>query len=192
MLVVDCARKHAAEAGGAVRDQACAALLGTFVGDALGMPLEGCSREFGPCRGGYGASASGPGNVHRRHAGADRAGRVADRAGSVEGEHLSRGFHVAHEPDRGYGGGTGRCLSCGRPGFRWARRPGECSAARARAGTARRCGSPRSPFAIAVIRSCCWERRLPAHRSRKRIRSGSTELSSRRRRSGRRSAMSRA
>ena len=104
------AREHAVGTGGAVTDRACGALLGTFVGDALGMPFEGRSPETVPA-----VVDMAPARLGRGTYTDDTQMMIAlaesliDR-GHVEAEHLARAFQEAYEPDRGYGGGTRKVL----------------------------------------------------------------------------------
>ena len=114
-----------------VTDCAGGALLGTFVGDALGMPFEGLPRP------------SIPRHVEMIEARLGRGTYTDDTQmmialaesliarGRVDIEHLARAFLDAYEPERGYGGGTRRVLELWRAGvvvdrgrFRRVRRPG--------------------------------------------------------------------
>ncbi len=91
-------------------DGARGALLGTFVGDALGMPFEGA------------APAEVPEPLEMVNARLGRGTYTDDTQmmialaesliehGRVEEEHLARAFQDAYDPDRGYGGGTRRVL----------------------------------------------------------------------------------
>jgi poly(ADP-ribose) glycohydrolase ARH3 len=91
-------------------DRARGALLGTFTGDALGMPYEGLPGDRIPNpvemvqarlgRGTYTDDtqimiALAESLIARRH---------------VDEQHLARAFQDAYDPDRGYGGGTRRVL----------------------------------------------------------------------------------
>jgi poly(ADP-ribose) glycohydrolase ARH3 len=93
-----------------VTDRAAGALLGTFVGDALGMPFEGHARAAMPtvidmvhARGGRGTYTD---DTQMMIALAES---LIER-GRVEAEHLARAFRRAYDPGRGYGGGTRRVL----------------------------------------------------------------------------------
>jgi poly(ADP-ribose) glycohydrolase ARH3 len=97
-------------------DRAGGALLGTFVGDALGMPFEGLP------------SASIPRHVEMTEARLGRGTYTDDTQmmialaesliarGRVDGEHLAGAFLDAYEAERGYGGGTRRVLELWRTG----------------------------------------------------------------------------
>lgn len=86
------------------------ALLGTFVGDALGMPFEGAAPEAIPehvemidARLGRGTYTD---DTQMMIALAES---LRDR-GQVDEEHLARAFQEAYDPKRGYGRGTRRVL----------------------------------------------------------------------------------
>jgi len=91
-------------------DRARGALLGTFVGDALGMPFEG--RPAGEI----------PRDVEMVEARRGRGTYTDDTQmmialtesliarGQIDDEHLAQAFQDAYDPDRGYGGGTRRVL----------------------------------------------------------------------------------
>jgi poly(ADP-ribose) glycohydrolase ARH3 len=91
-------------------DRAHGALLGTFVGDALGMPFEGAT------------PAAIPSDVEMVEARLGRGTYTDDtqmmialaesliERGGVEEEPLSRAFQGAYDPARGYGRGTRRVL----------------------------------------------------------------------------------
>jgi poly(ADP-ribose) glycohydrolase ARH3 len=91
---------------GAIADRAYGALLGTFVGDALGMPFEGATHR------------AIPSNVEMVEARRGRGTYTDDtqmmialaesliERDRVEEEHLSRAFQAAYDPTRGYGRGT--------------------------------------------------------------------------------------
>jgi poly(ADP-ribose) glycohydrolase ARH3 len=97
-------------------DRAAGALLGTFVGDALGMPFEGLPR------------ASIPRHVEMIESRLGRGTYTDDTQmmialaeslivrGRVDVEHLARAFLDAYDADRGYGGGTRRVLELWRSG----------------------------------------------------------------------------
>lgn len=87
-------------------DAARGALLGTFVGDALGMPYEGSSPERVPERVEMLEARLGRGTyTDDTEMMIALAESLLDRGG-VEGEPLARAFLAAHQPERGYGGGT--------------------------------------------------------------------------------------
>jgi poly(ADP-ribose) glycohydrolase ARH3 len=89
-----------------LRDAARGALLGTFVGDALGMPFEGYPPqsfepplEMAEARLGRGTYTD---DTQMMIALAES----LLRHGAVEPDDLARAFLDAYEPERGYGGGT--------------------------------------------------------------------------------------
>jgi poly(ADP-ribose) glycohydrolase ARH3 len=91
-------------------DRDCGALLGTFVGDALGMPFEGRPHSEVPdavemveARRGRGTYTD---DTQMMIALAES---LVERA-RVDEQHLARAFAHAYDPDRGYGGGTRRVL----------------------------------------------------------------------------------
>ncbi len=87
-------------------DAARGALLGTFVGDALGMPYEGSSPERVPDHVEMAEARLGQGTyTDDTEMMIALAESLLDR-GSVEAEPLARAFLDAHRPERGYGGGT--------------------------------------------------------------------------------------
>lgn len=110
------AREDARDRPGVIRDRARGALLGTFVGDALGMPFEGV------------APRAIPAAVEMVEAGLGRGTYTDDtqmmialaesliERGWVEEEHLARAFQAAYDPARGYGRGTRRVLELWRSG----------------------------------------------------------------------------
>jgi poly(ADP-ribose) glycohydrolase ARH3 len=102
------AREHTVGVAAAVRDRARGALLGTFVGDALGMPFEGVAPgaipravEMVKARRGRGTYTD---DTQMMIALAES---LIERS-RVEEEHLARAFQEAYDPERGYGGGTRR------------------------------------------------------------------------------------
>jgi poly(ADP-ribose) glycohydrolase ARH3 len=92
-------------------DRAEGALLGTFVGDALGMPFEGAARGAVPERVEMVEARLGRGTY------TDDTQMMIALAESlvahdrVEEEQLARAFQEAYDPERGYGGGTRRVLA---------------------------------------------------------------------------------
>jgi poly(ADP-ribose) glycohydrolase ARH3 len=95
---------------GAIADRAQGALLGTFVGDALGMPFEGATHwaippdiEMTEARMGRGTYTD---DTQMMIALAES---LIER-GRVEEDHLSRASQAAYDPTRGYGRGTRRVL----------------------------------------------------------------------------------
>ena len=87
-------------------DAARGALLGTFVGDALGMPYEGSSPERVPEHVEMAEARLGQGTyTDDTEMTIALAESLLDRGG-VEAEPLARAFLAAHRPERGYGGGT--------------------------------------------------------------------------------------
>lgn len=111
-------REPVDSAGGleVIADRAAGALLGTFVGDALGMPFEGMPpREI-------------PENVEMVEARRGRGTYTDDTQmmialaesliarGRIEGDDLARAFLDAYDADRGYGRGTRRVFELWRQG----------------------------------------------------------------------------
>jgi poly(ADP-ribose) glycohydrolase ARH3 len=93
------------------RERAEGALLGTFVGDALGMPFEGAARAAIPDRVEMVEARLGRGTYTD-----DTQMMIALAESLVEDDrvvedHLARAFQEAYDPERGYGGGTRRVLA---------------------------------------------------------------------------------
>jgi poly(ADP-ribose) glycohydrolase ARH3 len=108
--------QDAADSPAAVRqrrraDGALGALLGTFVGDALGMPFEGSRGSEIPADVDMVEARRGRGTY------TDDTQMMIALAESliamrqVDAEHLARAFRAAFDPGRGYGGGTRRVLA---------------------------------------------------------------------------------
>lgn len=105
-----------ATARAGVANRAGGALLGTFVGDALGMPFEGL------------VHASIPEHVEMVEARRGRGTYTDDTQmmialaesliaqGRVDADHLARAFLDAYDADRGYGSGTRRVFGLWRSG----------------------------------------------------------------------------
>jgi poly(ADP-ribose) glycohydrolase ARH3 len=91
-------------------DGARGALLGTFVGDALGMPFEGRPHSEVPDAVEMVAARHGRGTyTDDTQMMIALAESLLERA-RVDEQHLARAFVQAYDPDRGYGGGTRRVL----------------------------------------------------------------------------------
>ena len=87
-------------------DRARGALLGTFVGDALGMPFEGMPPSRIPERLEMLDERLGRGTyTDDTQMAIALAESLLDR-GEIDEEHLSRAFLAAYDPRRGYGSGT--------------------------------------------------------------------------------------
>ncbi len=92
------------------------ALLGTFVGDALGMPFEGLGHASIPAELEMMEARQGRGTY------TDDTQMMIALAESlivrsrVDADHLARAFLDAYDPDRGYGGGTRRVFELWRSG----------------------------------------------------------------------------
>ena len=91
-------------------DKARGALLGTFVGDALGMPFEGRAHtevpeavEMVAARRGLGTYTDDTQMMIALAESLIEQGRIDERS-------LARAFMEAYDPDRGYGGGTRRVI----------------------------------------------------------------------------------
>jgi poly(ADP-ribose) glycohydrolase ARH3 len=89
-------------------DRAHGALLGTFVGDALGMPFEGAAHVDVPARVEMLAARRGRGTYTDDTQMMIALAESLIEWGRVQDEHLARAFQGAYDPDRGYGGGTRR------------------------------------------------------------------------------------
>lgn len=88
------------------RDRACGALLGTFLGDALGMPFEGAAATEFPARVEMVAARRGRGTyTHDTQMMIALAESLIEH-GRVEPQHLARAFRDAYDPGHGCGGGT--------------------------------------------------------------------------------------
>ena len=86
------------------------ALLGTFVGDALGMPFEGAAAEDIPERVEMIDARLGRGTYTDDTQMMIALAESLLERGQVDEEHLARAFQEAYDPKRGYGGGTRRVL----------------------------------------------------------------------------------
>jgi poly(ADP-ribose) glycohydrolase ARH3 len=87
-------------------DAATGALLGTFVGDALGMPFEGTGPEAIPVGLEMEEARLGRGTyTDDTQMMIALAESLIDR-GEIDEPHLARAFLEAFDPDRGYGSGT--------------------------------------------------------------------------------------
>lgn len=99
-----------------VADRAGAALFGTFVGDALGMPFEGLPRELIPRHVEMVEARLGRGTYTDDTQMMVALAESLIARGRVDVEHLSRAFLDAYDVERGYGGGTRRVLELWRAG----------------------------------------------------------------------------
>lgn len=99
---------HSAQLSPAAR--ARGALLGTFVGDALGMPFEGAAPEAIPERVEMIDARLGRGTYTDDTQMMIALAESLLERGQVDEEHLARAFQEAYDPERGYGGGTRRVL----------------------------------------------------------------------------------
>lgn len=84
------------------------ALLGTFVGDALGMPFESAPHTAIPVEVEMVAARRGRGTYTDDTQMMIALAESLIERGQIEAEHLARAFQEAYDPDRGYGGGTRR------------------------------------------------------------------------------------
>jgi poly(ADP-ribose) glycohydrolase ARH3 len=91
-------------------DSARGALLGTFVGDALGMPFEGMAAEAIPSPVEMVEARRGRGTYTDDTQMMIALAESLLARGSVDEEHLALAFREAYDADRGYGGGTRRVL----------------------------------------------------------------------------------
>ncbi len=92
-------------------DRARGALLGTFVGDALGMPFEGAAPDGLPDEIEMVEARRGRGTYTDDTQMMIALAESLLERGAVEEEHLARAFLEAYEPDRGYGAGTREVFS---------------------------------------------------------------------------------
>jgi poly(ADP-ribose) glycohydrolase ARH3 len=89
-------------------DRARGALLGTFVGDALGMPFEGLPHTEVPVVVEMVAARRGRGTYTDDTQMMIALAESLIERGGVDEQHLARAFQEGYDPDRGYGGGTRR------------------------------------------------------------------------------------
>lgn len=86
------------------------ALLGTFVGDALGMPFEGATCDDIPVEVEMVEARRGRGTYTDDTQMMIALAESLIECGRVDEEHLAGAFRAAYDPDRGYGGGTRRVI----------------------------------------------------------------------------------
>jgi ADP-ribosylglycohydrolase len=91
-------------------DRALGAFLGTFVGDALGMPFEGLPHTDVPAAVEMVAARRGRGTYTDDTQMMIALAESLIERGRVDDQHLASAFTEAYEPDRGYGRGTRRVL----------------------------------------------------------------------------------
>jgi ADP-ribosylglycohydrolase len=84
--------------------------LGTFVGDALGMPFEGAPHDDIPLQVEMVEARRGRGTYTDDTQMMIALAESLIERGRVDEEHLARAFQAAYDPDRGYGGGTRRVM----------------------------------------------------------------------------------
>jgi poly(ADP-ribose) glycohydrolase ARH3 len=97
--------------GGPLVDRARGALLGTFVGDALGMPFEGAPPGAVPERLEMHDARLGRGTYTDDTQMAIALAESLLECGGVDEDHLCRAFLAAYDPRRGYGSGTRAVLT---------------------------------------------------------------------------------
>jgi poly(ADP-ribose) glycohydrolase ARH3 len=97
-------------------DAAAGALLGTFVGDALGMPFEGQPAAAIPPRLELEEARLGRGTYTDDTQMMIALGESLLELDTVDEEHLARAFLDAFDPNRGYGSGTIELLQLWRQG----------------------------------------------------------------------------
>lgn len=107
-------------------DRARGALLGTFVGDALGMPYEGTPASEVPQRVEMEDARLGRGTYTDDTQMMIALAESLLEGGAIDPGRLGRAFSIAYDPSRGYGSGTRAVLSLVRAGV-----PSEEAAARA-------------------------------------------------------------
>jgi poly(ADP-ribose) glycohydrolase ARH3 len=88
------------------RDRARGALLGTFVGDALGMPFEGLPPDGIPTHFSMENARLGPGTYPDDTQMMIALGEAIVAADTVDEDRVARAFLDAYDPRRGYGRGT--------------------------------------------------------------------------------------
>jgi poly(ADP-ribose) glycohydrolase ARH3 len=98
-------------------DRARGALLGTFVGDALGMPFEGVAPAAIPDRLTMLDARLGRGTYTDDTEMAIALAESLLERGSIDAQALGRAFADAHDPRRGYGAGTTEVLRLVRSGL---------------------------------------------------------------------------
>jgi poly(ADP-ribose) glycohydrolase ARH3 len=91
-----------------VSERARGALLGTFVGDALGMPFEGATQSAIPLKVEMVAARRGRGTYTDDTQMMIALAESLIERGRIDEQHLARSFREAYEPNRGYGRGTRR------------------------------------------------------------------------------------
>jgi ADP-ribosylglycohydrolase len=99
-----------------VVDRAGGALIGTFVGDALGMPFEGLPRRAVPRSVEMTEARLGRGTYTDDTQMMIALAESLIAQGRIDGPCLARAFLDAYEVDRGYGGGTRRVFELWRSG----------------------------------------------------------------------------
>lgn len=109
--------RHGARVDGSERivavtadDRRRGALLGTFVGDALGMPFEGLPSSEIPQDLEMVAARRGRGTYTDDTQMMIALAESLIARGQVDEQHLAQAFQDAYDPGRGYGGGTRRVL----------------------------------------------------------------------------------
>lgn len=98
-------------------DRARGALLGTFAGDALGMPFEGAAPGAIPAELEMVESRLGRGTYTDDTEMMIVLAEALIEDGSVKPESLARRFLERHDPQRGYGGGTLKVFAAWRSGM---------------------------------------------------------------------------
>ena len=86
------------------------ALLGTFVGDALGMPFEGAAYGHIPVEVEMIEARRGRGTYTDDTQMMIALAESLIECGGIDEEHMAGAFQAAYDPDRGYGGGTRRVM----------------------------------------------------------------------------------
>jgi poly(ADP-ribose) glycohydrolase ARH3 len=98
-------------------DRAVGSLIGTFVGDALGMPFEGLPRPSIPRHVEMIEARLGRGTYTDDTQMMIALAESLNAQGRVDGPHLANAFLDAYEVDRGYGNGTRRVFDLWRSGI---------------------------------------------------------------------------
>ncbi len=102
------AREERSGGSPAVTDRVSGALLGTFVGDALGMPFEGVGHREIPIAVEMVQARRGLGTYTDDTEMMIAVAESLIERGRVEEQHLAQAFLAAYDPERGYGAGTRR------------------------------------------------------------------------------------
>jgi poly(ADP-ribose) glycohydrolase ARH3 len=146
---------------GADRDRACGALLGTFVGDALGMPFEGQPTAAIPAHLEMAEARLGRGTYTDDTQMMIALGESLLELDRIDQEHLARAFLDAFDPERGYGSATIELFQLWRQGV-----PSPDAASRLYGGAGSRGNGAAMRIAPIAVRFADSARRLRAEAER--------------------------